>query len=56
VNKDRRLIVYPYTRFDYISWGVSHILVATIAFLALRLKVDVLWVVLAEAGVSVLIL
>ena len=39
-----------------LHWGVSQVLVAAIAFLALRLEVDILWVVLAGAGVSALIL
>ncbi|NOY12253.1 MAG: chromate efflux transporter [Deltaproteobacteria bacterium] len=39
-----------------LHWGVGQILVATIAFLALRLKVNILWVVLTGAGVSALIL
>ena len=39
-----------------LHWGLGQILVATIAFLALRLKVDILWVVLAGAVLSALIL
>lgn len=35
-------------RFSLVlHWGVSQVLVAAIAFLALRLRVDILWVVLA---------
>jgi len=39
-----------------LHWGVGQILVAAAAFLALRLKVDILWVVLIGAGVSALVL
>jgi len=46
----------PYTRFDYISWGVDSILITIIAFLAPRLKVGILWFVLVDVGMSALIL
>ena len=39
-----------------IHWDVGQVLIAAIAFLALRLKVDILWVVLVGAGVSALVL
>ncbi len=39
-----------------IDWGVYQTLIVTLTFLALRLKVDILWVVLAGAFVSALIL
>jgi len=39
-----------------IHWGLTQLLVAFVAVLALGLKVDILWVVLAGAVVSVLIL
>ncbi len=39
-----------------IHWGVYQMLLATVAFIALRLKVDILWVVLVGAVVSALIL
>ncbi len=39
-----------------IHWGVYQVLMATVAFLALRFKVDILWVVLVGAVVSALIL
>jgi len=38
------------------SWTVPSILLAAAAFVALRFKIDVLWVVLVGAGVSVLVL
>jgi chromate transporter len=38
------------------SWTVPSILLATAAFVALRFKIDVLWVVLVGAGVSVFVL
>ena len=42
--------------FIAIHWGVGQIIIAAIAFLALLLKVDILYVVLAGAGAAVLIL
>jgi chromate transporter len=39
-----------------VSWNFYAVLIALAAFVALRLKVDILWVVLAGAGISVLIL
>ncbi len=39
-----------------VSWDISHLLLAVAAFVALRLKVEILWVVLAAAIVSVLVL
>ncbi len=39
-----------------VPWGAGQVLIATIAFLALRLRIDILWVVLAGAVVSALIL
>ncbi len=48
--------MHPYIGFDYSSWGADQILIATIVFLALRSKVDILWVVLAGVGMSALIL
>ncbi len=39
-----------------IPWGASQVSIAVLAFLALRLKVDILWVVLVGAVVSALIL
>ncbi len=39
-----------------IHWNVCQLLIALLAFLALRLKVDILWVVLVGAVVSALIL
>jgi len=38
------------------SWTVPSILLATAAFAALRFKIDILWVVLVGAGVSVFVL
>ena len=38
------------------SWTVRSILLALAGFVALRFRIDVLWVVLAAAGVSILIL
>lgn len=38
------------------SWNILSGAVALAAFVALRLKVDILWVVLAGAGISILIL
>jgi len=39
-----------------ISWNIPVVLVAVAAFVALRAKVDILWVVLVGAGVSILVL
>ncbi len=39
-----------------IHWGVYQALIALVAFLAFRLKVDILWVVLVGAVVSALLL
>ncbi len=39
-----------------IDWGIYQLLIVSLAFLALRLKVDILWVVLTGAVVSALIL
>ena len=39
-----------------IDWSVYQVLIVSLAFLALRLKVDILWVVLIGAAVSALIL
>ncbi len=39
-----------------VDWGVYQVLIVSAAFLALRLKVDILWVVLIGAAVSALIL
>jgi len=39
-----------------LHWGAAQVLMAALAFLALRLRVDILWVVLAGAGVSALVL
>ena len=39
-----------------LHWGTAQALIATLTFLALRLRVDILWVVLAGAGVSALVL
>jgi chromate transporter len=39
-----------------ISWSIPAVLVAVAAFVALRAKVDILWVVLVGAGVSILVL
>jgi len=39
-----------------VDWGVYQVLIVSAAFLALRLKVDILWVVLIGAAVSTLIL
>ncbi|NOQ45574.1 MAG: chromate efflux transporter [Desulfobulbaceae bacterium] len=39
-----------------IDWSVYQVLIASLAFLALRLKVDILWVVVIGAVVSALIL
>jgi len=39
-----------------INWGVYQVLIAIVAFLVLRLKVDILWVVSVGAIVSALIL
>ena len=38
------------------SWTALSILLATAAFVALRFKIDILWVVLVGAGVSVFVL
>ena len=38
------------------SWTVRSILLATAAFVALRFKIDILWVVLVGAGLSILFL
>ena len=38
------------------SWTVLSILLATAAFVALRFKIDIMWVVLVGAGVSVFVL
>jgi chromate transporter len=38
------------------SWSVTSVLLAAAAFVALRAKIDILWVVLAGAAVSVLVL
>jgi len=38
-----------------VTWGVTTILLAVAAFVALRLKVNVVWVVLAGAAVSLLL-
>jgi len=39
-----------------VSWNLLAVTIALAAFVALRLKVDILWVVLAGAGISVFIL
>jgi len=39
-----------------VPWNVLAVTIALAAFVALRLKVDILWVVLAGAGISILIL
>jgi len=39
-----------------LHWSALQVLIAALAFLALRLRVDILWVVLAGAGVSALVL
>jgi len=39
-----------------LHWSAAQVLMAALAFLALRLRVDILWVVLAGAGVSALVL
>jgi chromate transporter len=39
-----------------VSWSMPAVLVAAAAFTALRLRVDILWVVLVGAGVSILVL
>ena len=38
------------------SWAAPSVLLATVAFVALRFKIDILWVVLVGAGVSVFVL
>ena len=39
-----------------IAWSIPSVILAAVAFAALRLKIDVLWVVLVGAVVSILIL
>jgi chromate transporter len=39
-----------------VSWSIPAVLIAAVAFTALRLKIDILWVVLAGAAVSVFVL
>lgn len=39
-----------------VEWGMPQVSLAIIAFLALRMKVDMLWVVFAGAGISFLVL
>jgi chromate transporter len=39
-----------------VSWSVPMVFIVAGAFLALRLKVDILWVVLAGAAISIFIL
>ena len=39
-----------------VSWSVPMVFIVAVAFLALRLKVDILWVVLAGAAISIFIL
>jgi chromate transporter len=39
-----------------ITWSIPAVILATTAFVALRLKVDILWVVAVGAGISILIL
>ena len=39
-----------------VHWGVPQILLVALAFLALRMKIDILWVVLAGAVASALFL
>jgi branched-subunit amino acid transport protein len=38
-----------------VSWSVPHILLACAAFVALILRVDLLWIILAGIGVSLLV-
>jgi hypothetical protein len=39
-----------------VNWGVSQGLLVVLAFLAIRLKVDILWVVFVGAALSALFL
>ncbi len=39
-----------------LQWSAGQVLIAALAFLALWLRVDILWVVLVGAGVSALVL
>jgi chromate transporter len=39
-----------------VSWTIPGIILAVAALIALRLKVDIVWVVLAGAGLSIFIL
>lgn len=39
-----------------VEWGIAEAIIAIAAFLALRMKVDILWVVLAGAAISAVIL
>ena len=41
---------------ENVTWDWRHLLVGTAAFAALRVKVNILWVVLAGAGISLLVL
>lgn len=38
-----------------VSWGVPHVLLALLAFIALRMKIDILWVVTAGAIASIVL-
>lgn len=42
--------------FLSVDWGVAEAVIALLAFLALRMKADILWVVVAGAAVSALLL
>ena len=42
--------------FLSVDWGVAEAVIALLAFLALRMKADILWVVIAGAAVSALLL
>jgi len=51
------LLLIVTVRFSLnVHWDLSHILLASVAFIALLLKVDILWVVAVGTGISVALL